>query len=214
VILTGGDPLIMSPRRLAFLMQALSQIDHVKVIRLHSRVPVVSPSSITAELIAALKVEGKAVYVALHANHASEFSPEARRACASLVDAGIVMVSQTVLLKGINDNLQTMAQLMRCFVENRIKPYYLHHPDLAPGTSHFRVSIEDGQKLMRQLRGNISGLCQPTYVLDIPGGYGKAPLTESAISTSSEGRTTVEDFRGEKHYYSDDLCGFTPQKSV
>jgi lysine 2,3-aminomutase len=214
VILTGGDPLIMSPRRLTFLMQALGQIDHVKIIRLHSRVPVVSPSSITPELIDALKVEGKAVYVALHANHANEFSQDARRACASLVDAGIVMVSQTVLLKGINDNLQSMSQLMRCFVENRIKPYYLHHPDLAPGTSHFRVSIAAGQKLMRELRGNISGLCQPTYVLDIPGGYGKAPLTESAISTSSQGTAAVEDFKGEKHYYVDHLCGFTPQKSA
>lgn len=213
VVLTGGDPLIMSPRRLASLMEGLGEIENVKIIRLHSRVPVVSPDSINEAMIAALKVKGKATYVALHANHTNEFSPAARDACARLVDAGIVMLSQTVLLKGINDDVPTMAALMRTFVENRIKPYYLHHPDLAPGTSHFRVSIEDGQKLMQELRGNISGVCQPTYVLDIPGGYGKALLTKSAISQSKSDEFVVEDFRGEKHSYSDNLCGFNPQTS-
>lgn len=213
VILTGGDPLVMSPRRLASLMVGLSAIEHVKIIRLHSRVPVVSPESISDELIAALKASGKATYVALHANHPNEFSLKAKAACAMLVDAGITMVSQTVLLKGINNNVETMGTLMRCFVENRIKPYYLHHPDLAPGTSHFRVSIAEGQQLMRELRGSISGLCQPTYVLDIPGGYGKAPLTESAISQDDTGNTSVMDYQGQIHSYSDELCGFTPLKS-
>lgn len=213
VILTGGDPLIMSPRRLSALLAALGQIEHVKIIRLHSRVPVVAPDSINDAMIAALKASGKTTYVALHANHANEFSSQAKSACAKLVDNGIVMISQSVLLKGINDNVEAMSALMRCFVENRIKPYYLHHPDLAPGTSHFRVSIADGQKLMKELRGNLSGLCQPTYVLDIPGGFGKAPLTESAIQRDFNGEFQVEDYKGLKHSYADTLCGFTPQMS-
>jgi lysine 2,3-aminomutase len=213
VILTGGDPLIMSPRRLAALMNRLAAIEHVKVIRLHSRVPVVSPESISDEMISALKVQGKATYVALHANHANEFSEAARKACAKLVDNGIVMVSQSVLLKGINDDVETMSTLMRCFVENRIKPYYLHHPDLAPGTSHFRVSIADGQKLMKALRGTLSGMCQPTYVLDIPGGFGKAPLTQSAVEHLEDNKMIVEDYHGIRHSYADDICGFSPQSS-
>ena len=213
VILTGGDPLILSPRRLESLMQSLRDIDHVKVIRFHTRVPVVSPESIDDSLIKALKASGKATYVALHANHPNEFSAPAKSACAKLVDAGITMVSQTVLLKDINDNVETLSKLMRSFVENRIKPYYLHHPDLAPGTSHFRVSIQRGQQLMKELRGNISGLCQPTYVLDIPGGYGKAPLTQSSVLSQHDGRYSVEDYQGVIHSYADDLCGFNPRKN-
>ena len=146
VILTGGDPLVLSPRRLTEIMQRLAAIDHVKIVRFHTRVPVVEPERIDADLIAALKASGKTTYVALHANHPRELTPDARAACARLVDAGIVMISQSVLLKGVNDDPDTLAALMRAFVETRIKPYYLHHPDLAPGTSHFRLSIEEGQR--------------------------------------------------------------------
>jgi L-lysine 2,3-aminomutase len=106
--------------------------------------------------------------VALHANHPRELTEQARAACARLVDAGIVLVSQTVLLKGVNDDAEVLAALMRAFVENRIRPYYLHHPDLAPGTGHFRLGLAEGKALVAQLRGRISGLCQPTYILDIP----------------------------------------------
>jgi lysine 2,3-aminomutase len=151
-------------------------------------------------LIAALKASGKTVYVALHANHPRELTPVARAACARLVDAGIVMLSQSVLLKGINDDPDTLAALMRAFVETRIKPYYLHHPDLAPGTSQFRLSIEEGRALVAGLRGRISGLCQPTYVLDIPGGYGKAVIAPDTVS-ERDGCHTVSDFRGEEHPY-------------
>ena len=112
-----------------------------------------------------------AVYVALHANHPRELTPAARAACARLVDAGVPMLSQTVLLKGVNDDAETLGALMRAFVETRIKPYYLHHGDLAPGTGHFRTTLAEGQAVMRALRGRWSGLCQPTYVLDIPGGF-------------------------------------------
>ncbi|MFN7103596.1 MAG: lysine-2,3-aminomutase-like protein, partial [Pseudorhizobium sp.] len=139
VILTGGDPLVLSPRRLSQIMETLAAIPHVKIVRFHTRVPVVDPDAVNDALIAALKASGKTTYVALHANHPRELSEAARAACARLVDAGIVMVSQTVLLRGVNDDPAVLAELMKAFVENRITPYSLHHPDLAPGTSHFRL---------------------------------------------------------------------------
>lgn len=201
VILTGGDPLVLSPRRLAELMERLKPIAHVKIVRFHTRVPVVEPERINADLIAALKASGKATYVALHANHPRELTLDARDASARLIDAGIVMISQSVLLKGVNDDADVLAALMRAFVETRIKPYYLHHPDLAPGTSHFRLSIEEGQALVASLRGRVSGLCQPTYILDIPGGHGKAVISAASIGADGGGCYTVTDFRGEEHAY-------------
>ena len=201
VILTGGDPLILSPRRLAAIMRGLAAIPHVKIVRFHTRVPVVQPDRIDADLIAAIRESGKVTYVALHANHPREMTEDARAACARLVDAGIAMVSQTVLLKGVNDDPAVLGQLMRAFVETRVKPYYLHHPDLAPGTGHFRLSIEEGQAIVASLRGTISGLCQPTYILDIPGGHGKAPLNLSAAQRTEGGCYAVSDYRGGKHVY-------------
>ncbi len=200
VILTGGDPLVLSPRRLSDMMERLAAIDHVKIVRFHTRVPVVEPERIDEDLVTALKASRKTTYVALHANHPRELTPAARAACARLVDAGIVMVSQSVLLRGINDHPDTLAALMRAFVETRIKPYYLHHPDLAPGTSHFRLSIEEGRALVAGLRGRISGLCQPTYILDIPGGHGKAVIGPDAIRQNG-GCYTVSDFKGGEHAY-------------
>ncbi len=200
VILTGGDPLVLSPRRLDEIMGRLEAIDHVKIVRFHTRVPVVEPERIDDALIAALKAGRKTAYVALHANHPREMTAAARAACARLVDAGIVMVSQSVLLKGVNDDPDTLAALMRAFVETRIKPYYLHHPDLAPGTGHFRLTIAEGQALVAALRGRISGLCQPTYILDIPGGHGKAVIGADTIRESG-GRHSVLDFRGGEHVY-------------
>jgi lysine 2,3-aminomutase len=200
VILTGGDPLVLSPRRLSEIMRGLAAIDHVKIVRFHSRVPVVDPDHIDDALIAALKECGKTVYIALHANHPRELTAKARAACARLVDAGFAMVSQTVLLKGINDDPAVLGELMKAFVETRVKPYYLHHPDLAPGTGHFRLDIEEGQKIVTALRGTISGLCQPTYVLDIPGGHGKAVIGESAVRRQG-GCYSVSDFRGGEHRY-------------
>ncbi|MGE6742799.1 lysine-2,3-aminomutase-like protein [Allorhizobium pseudoryzae] len=201
VILTGGDPLVLSPRRLAEILQGLKAIEHVKIVRFHSRVPVVDPQAINAALIAALKESGKVTYVALHANHPREMTDEARAACARLADAGITLVSQTVLLKGVNDDSVILADLMRAFVESRVKPYYLHHPDLAPGTSHFSLEIAEGQAIVAALRGRISGLCQPTYVLDIPGGYGKAAIGASAVRQADDGCYAVSDYRGEEHVY-------------
>ena len=196
VILTGGDPLILSPRRLGALIGRLGAIGHVKVIRLHTRIPAVDPDRITSALVKALKGSGKAVYVALHADHPHELTPAARAACARLVDAGIPMLGQTVLLAGVNDDPETLGALMRAMVESRIKPYYLHHPDHAPGTSHFRTTIAEGQTVMRAIRGGLSGLCQPTYVLDIPGGHGKVPVGPGYLA---EG--VVEDPWGERRPY-------------
>jgi lysine 2,3-aminomutase len=200
VILTGGDPLVLSARRLRETMKALAGIDHVKVVRIHTRVPIADPKRITPELVRAMKIKGKPTYVALHVNHPRELSPAVRIAVARLADAGMPLVSQTVLLKGVNDNAETLAALMRALVECRVKPYYLHHGDLAPGTSHLRTDIATGQNLMRQLRGRVSGLCQPTYILDIPGGHGKSPIGPNYLTADGE-KFSVENFSGDRHVY-------------
>lgn len=186
VIVTGGDPLVLSPRRLRELMLRLAAIDHVKVVRFHTRVPAVDPGRITDEVVGALKSPNQAVYVALHADHPRELTAAARGACARIVDAGIPMVSQSVLLRGVNDDPETLGALMRAFVESRIKPYYLHHGDLAPGASHHRTTVAEGRALMRELRGALSGLAQPTYVLDIPGGHGKVPVGPDYLATDGQ----------------------------
>jgi lysine 2,3-aminomutase len=202
VILTGGDPLVLSPRRLRAVIKALGEIDHVKVLRIHTRVPVAEPARVTAELVRTLKIKGKPTYVAVHVNHARELTAAARAACARLADAGIPLLGQSVLLAGVNDSPQAMSDLMRALVECRIKPYYLHHGDLAPGTSHLRTDIATGQDLMRALRGRLSGLCQPGYMLDIPGGHGKSPVGPNYLGRAAEGEGyLIEDFNGRQHHY-------------
>lgn len=203
VIFTGGDPLVLSPRRIADLVRRLSTIPHVRIIRWHSRVPVVAPDRITDDLIDALLMSDQAVYVSVHANHADEFTPEARAAIGRLADAGIPLLSQTVLLKGVNDDITTLSALMRTFVELRIKPYYLHHCDLAPGTSHFRTSLAHGRKLAAELRATLSGLAQPAYVLDLPGGFAKIPLLSADVLEKSPGRYQIRDGEGRLHDYED-----------
>ena len=198
VILTGGDPLALSARRLREVMTALGEIDHVKILRLHTRVPAVDPGRVTPDLVAALRVPGKTTYVALHANHPRELGEAAAAALGRLADAGLALVSQSVLLAGVNDDLATLSALMRRFVELRVKPYYLHHGDLAPGTSHLRVDLERGRALVSALRATVSGLCQPAYVLDIPGGYGKVPVGPDHLRPGG-----VVDHRGRTHAYPD-----------
>ena len=202
VILTGGDPFILSPRRIAEVSDRLGAIAHVKIVRWHTRVPVTDPDRVSDALVAALHGNGATHWIAIHANHAREFGPDARRAIARLADAGIPLVSQSVLLKGVNDDADTLAGLMRAFVDNRIKPYYLHHPDLAPGTSHFRNTIAQGLALMTRLREQLSGLEMPAYMLDIPGGFGKVPL-ESDHLEISESAIRVRDLKGRWHVYAD-----------
>lgn len=201
-IMTGGDPFMLSPRRLSEVTRRLDGIAHVKVIRWHTRMPVADPERITPELVRAIKAT-KATYIAVHVNHARELTDAARSACARLADAGIPLLGQSVLLKGVNDDAETLEALMRAQVEARIKPYYLHHPDLAPGTSHFRLPIVEGQVLTAALRGRASGLCQPQYVLDIPGGYAKAPLA-SADALRHENHWKIRDHEGNWHRYE---CG-------
>lgn len=198
VILTGGDPLVLSARRLKAVMAELAAVAHVKVLRIHTRMPVVAPERISAELVRALRSRRKATFVVLHANHPRELTEKVRAACARLIDGGIPALSQSVLLRGVNDDVQTLGALMRALVECRIKPYYLHHADLAPGTAHFRTTIAEGQALMRQLHGRYSGLCQPAYMLDIPGGFGKSPIGPNYLS---EDGSIVEDFNGSRHAY-------------
>ena len=203
VILSGGDPLTLSPRRLSHILCQLRDIGHVGIVRFHTRVPSVAPDKIDEALLAALK-QYPAVYLILHINHPDELTPQVCEKLAMLADAGIPLLSQSVLLRNINDDVSTLTRLFRKLLVNRVKPYYLHHGDLAKGTGHFRTSIEHGQKLMKSLRGPVSGLCQPHYVLDLPGGAGKVPIGPQYLQTIGENRHTVEDVSGCSHLYTDD----------
>ncbi len=187
VILTGGDPFMLSPRRAAEIIGRLDAMPHVKVIRWHTRVPVVDPGRVTPAFVEAITATSKAVWVAVHANHPRELTDGAQAAIARLRKAGVSLVSQSVLLKGVNDDIDTMAALMEGLIAVGVKPYYLHHADLAPGTSHFRTSIAEGQALMKALQERVSGLAMPTYVLDIPGGVSKAPLTPPYLRDTETG---------------------------
>jgi lysine 2,3-aminomutase len=201
VIVTGGDPLMLSPRRLAEMVARLSAIGHLGVIRFHTRVPIVDPERIDADLLAALESD-KGMFVVLHANHPRELTAAAEAAIRRLNRAGIALLSQSALLKGINDDPATLEQLLRRLVTLRVKPYNLNHGDLAPGTAHFRTTIEAGQAIIGALRGHVSGLCQPSYVLDLPGGYGKVPIGPNYLERSEDGGAwLVRDFRGVIHRY-------------
>jgi lysine 2,3-aminomutase len=199
VIVTGGDPFLLSARRVAAMVRTLAAIDHVQVIRFHTRVPIVDPRRVTAALVAALAAE-KAVYVVVHANHPRELTDAVQAAVTRIVRAGIPLLSQSVLLRGVNDDAAVLEELFRRLVAMRVKPYYLHHPDLARGTAHFRGQIAEGQALLRTLRGRVSGLCQPTYVLDIPGGHGKVPIGPCWLHREGDG-WRVEDGTGERRHY-------------
>ncbi len=201
VILTGGDPLTLSPRRLAALTGALGAMPHVDVVRFHTRVPVVAPDRITPALIAAL--EGRATPVmVIHTNHAQELTPAALSALERLARAGIPLLSQSVLLRGINDSADALEGLFRALIRARVRPYYLHHCDLARGAGHFRTTIAEGQALMAELRGRLSGICLPTYMLDIPGGHGKVPIGPGYVA-GERGNWTVTDPQGATHRYRD-----------
>jgi lysine 2,3-aminomutase len=198
VILTGGDPLMLSPRRLGAILDALEAIPHVATLRIHSRVPIVEPARIGPALLAVLN-RRKPLWIAVHANHPRELTEAAQSACAALVRVGATLLGQTVLLRGINDDPAILEALFRAMVAGRIKPYYLHHPDMAAGTAHFRLSIREGQAIVRALRGRLSGLAQPTYVLDIPGGAGKVPIGPNMVEPGG-----VRDSAGRLHPYPGD----------
>jgi lysine 2,3-aminomutase len=201
VILTGGDPLMLPPARIAALTARIAAIAHVELIRWHSRVPVADPGRVTPALVEALRPPPGAemgAWVSLHVNHPRELSDAARGAIARMADAGLALVSQTVLLKGVNADVAVLEALFRALVRLRVRPYYLHHPDLARGTAHFRPTLEEGRAIARALRGRLTGIAQPTYVLDIPGGAGKVPM--GADNWDAETRT-VRDWRGKRHHY-------------
>lgn len=203
VVLTGGDPLVLSDRRLAGIVRRLDAIAHVQAVRVHTRVPVATPGRVTDALADALATD-KAMHVVVHCNHPRELTPETVAACRRFIGRGIPVLAQTVLLKGVNDDAATLEALFRALVRHRIRPYYLHHADLARGTGHFRTSIAAGQALMRDLRGRLSGLCLPTYVLDVPGGHGKVPVGPGyAGEPGADGSRAVEDPDGRVHDYPD-----------
>lgn len=175
VILSGGEPLALAPRRLAAILQRLAALPAIEVLRIHTRLPTALPERIDDALLAALAVD-KPLFIVVHANHPAEFGPGTEAALGRLAKSGIPLLGQSVLLRGVNDDAATLAELWRTMLRNRVKPYYLHALDRAPGTARFHVPISEGRALLESLRGRISGLAWPTFVLDIPGGYGKVPV--------------------------------------
>lgn len=205
VVVTGGDPLVLAARHLADVTRRLAAIEHVRIVRWHTRVPVVAPDLIEPARIAALKSAGKSTLIVLHVNHAAELTAEADAAIAALRSAGIVLRSQSVLLRGINDDAAILEDLMRALVERGVSPYYLHHPDLAPGTAHFRLPLAEGRRIVTELRRRVSGIAQPTYVLDLPGAYGKVPIGFDNVEDLEAGAYRITDSSGGVHIYRDAL---------
>jgi lysine 2,3-aminomutase len=203
VILTGGDPLALSPRRLRAVAERLAAIPHVAVLRIHTRAPTAAPALVTPEWLEALKASGKALFVALHVNHVRELNEAARTAIARLRDAGATLLSQTVLLAGVNDDTETLEALMRALMALQIKPYYLHHPDLAPGAGHFRLPLARGREIYAALARRVGGPALPTYVLDLPGGFGKARVAEAETAPDGSGGWVIVDRAGHRHLYRD-----------
>ena len=194
VILTGGDPLMLSPRRLGAIVAALSAIPHIEMLRIHTRVPVADPGLVTDALATAMAGE-KPLWLVVHANHAREFTPDAGAALRRILAHGIPLLGQSVLLRGVNDSAEALETLFRAMLAARIKPYYLHQLDPAPGTARFHVPIEQGRRLLASLRGRVTGLAWPTYVLDIPGGHGKVPIGPDYLDADG----SVRDPGGVRH---------------
>lgn len=197
VILSGGEPLLLAPAKLRALLERLRAIPHVAVLRIHTRLPIAAPERVTPALLAALGEPPP--WLVVHCNHAAELAPPQVEALARLRRAGVPLLAQSVLLRGVNDDVAVLEALMRALVRAGVKPYYLHHPDLVPGTAHFRLSLAEGQRLVAGLRGRLSGIAQPTYVLDIPGGYGKVPAGMTHVDAET-GR--VIDTKGRGRAYS------------
>jgi lysine 2,3-aminomutase len=185
VILSGGDPLLLSDEALGDLLERLRRIPHVEIIRLGSRVPVTLPERITENLCALLR-GFHPLYLNTHFNHPREITPQTAEACRRLANAGIPLGNQTVLLKGVNDEPTVMAELMKGLLKIRVRPYYIHHMDLVRGAGHFRTRVEKGLAIVKALRGPISGLAVPHYVIDLPGGKGKVPVLPEYIERLGE----------------------------
>lgn len=199
VLISGGDPLILSDEKLESLLKKIRAIPHVKLIRIGSKVPAVLPMRITKALCRILRKYN--VWLSLHFIHAGELSPETRTACLRLSDHGIPMVSQTVLLKGINDQADTIRELMYALLDAHVKPYYLLQCDPVSGTAHFRTTVEKGIEIINELHGNISGLAVPQFVVDAPGGGGKVPLLSSAQISQTNNGTVLTNYQGKNYTY-------------
>ncbi len=195
VILSGGDPLTLSTARLEEVISEIAAIDHVDIIRIGSRIPVVLPQRIDDELIAMLK-KYPMIWMNTHFNHPNEMTPESQKALAKLANAGVVLGNQSVLLKGINDHVDVMKKLVHTLVKNRVRPYYIYQCDLSAGIAHFRTPISKGIEIMESLRGHTSGLCIPTYVVDAPGGGGKIPVLPNYVISQMPGRTILRNYEG------------------
>lgn len=202
VILSGGDPLVLDSDALGSLLGRLREIPHITTIRIHSRVPVTLPDRIDASLIEALAPH-RPLWLITHFNHPRELTPQAKAACRNLIDAGVTVLNQAVLLKGINDSPEVLRALFQGLYAWGVGPYYLHHCDRTPGTASFRTSLKEGWALYRQLRGRLSGPALPTYVLDIPGGHGKVPINGDYVEDLGAGRYAIRTQHGERVVYDD-----------
>lgn len=200
VLISGGDPLVMGTDRLERIIAGLRAIPHVDIIRIGTRVPVVLPMRITDELLTMLK-KYQPIWINTHFSHPREITPEAERACAAIVDAGIPLGNQSVLLRGINDNTATMKELLLKLVHMRVRPYYLYQCDLSCGISHFRTPVEKGIEIMHDLQGNISGYALPRFVIDAPGGGGKIPIQYEYVHSMDDHEVVMENYRGEIYRY-------------
>jgi lysine 2,3-aminomutase len=201
VLLSGGDPLLMSEDRLDDLLGRLSAIPHIEFLRIGSRVPCFLPQRITPELVAVLRKHR--VWLSLHFCHAREVTPEVAQACDLLADGGIPLGSQTVLLKGVNDDVQTLKDLFQALLRIRVRPYYLYQCDPVVGTGHLRTSVYRGMELMSGLRGHTSGYAVPTYVIDAPGGGGKVPIQAETILDYENGHVSLRNWAGQTYSYVD-----------
>ena len=200
VLISGGDPLVMSTERLEHIVSSLRAIPHVDIIRIGTRVPVVLPMRIDEELLQMLK-KYQPIWINTHFNHPREITPASARACAAIVDAGVPLGNQSVLLRGVNDSADTMRELLLKLVHNRVRPYYIYQCDLSRGISHFRTTVDDGINIMHSLTGFISGFAVPKFVIDAPGGGGKVPMQYDYVRSMDDKEVVFENFRGKIYHY-------------
>ena len=200
VLISGGDPLVMSDERLEDIIKNLRAIEHIEIIRIGTKIPVVLPQRITDNLVNMLK-KYHPFYMSIHFLHPDEMTPEVEAACNKLADAGIPTFSQTVLLKGVNDDPEVMKTLMLKLLKVRVRPYYIYQCDPVQGTSHFRTSVEKGIEIIEHLRGHITGYGVPTYVIDGPGGGGKIPVSPDYVVSREPGKITLRNYKHEEYVY-------------
>ncbi len=200
VLVSGGDPLVLPDKRIKWILKQIYDIDHVQTVRIGTRVPGALPERITPALIRILK-RFHPLYMNIHFNHPDEITEEVKKACKRLSGAGIVLSSQTVLLKGINDSADILEALFRALLKIKVKPYYLLQADLTKGTNHFRTRIETGLEIMKKLQGNLSGMAIPKYVIDLPHGGGKVPLCPDYIKSINSEQAVVINYQGKEIVY-------------